>query len=585
MPQQISLDDSSYDDIYENAMEMLRTRAPWWTHTEVSDPGIMLLEMWALLSDMQSFYLDQVQESHYRKYLKLLGIRPDEGECARIWVFFDNVAKDCTVPEGTKLLADRMVFETVEEVGLIKNRLRGFFLGDGTDRSGAMMLERKSSFALQEGKGKLFSFTLEEPLGPERDFFFFILLREEKGRSPAENGFYMARLAWEYRTREGWREARVVRDDTRGLLFSGLVGIRTDTSMEGNGQGGYEIRCRIKQGAYDVTPVLYKIYLNVAEAVQRNTLCHAEDVDFSEKCHEAALKSYLARTGRLWILLRKNKDKGTDWQEGELWEDITDSADVRVDPPVTAERMERHIFFAGVGRVRIVCSAEGTAPEELVKEVTGVAAQQIPLPWERLLRPSVELMLRHGGEKQYCTYRREEPEEDRYGNAWHWKEGENVIVLGDGRHGEIPPPSRKGLRFTSLALWEGEKGNVSIDRITGWERPELFPGITCMNRLAGRGGRERQLPSQQFEKAGERFLEQNRMITEADIQKLAKRTPGLLIKDVKARWMDNVLVVRLFPQHELRSGCCVQRYRSQAEKYLEQFRLAGTRLKIEIGDE
>ena len=584
MLQQISLDDSNYNDIYEKAMEMLRIQAPWWTHTEVSDPGIMLLEMWALLSDMQSFYLDQVQESHYRKYLKLLGIRPDEGECARTWVFFDNVARDCTVPEGTKLLTDRMVFETVEEVRLVQNRLIGFFLGDGTDRSGAMMLQRKSSFALQEGREKLFSFILEEPLRPGQDFFFFILLREEKERSLAEKGFYMAQLAWEYRTKEGWREAQVVRDDTRGLLFSGLTGIRTDTPMVG-GQTGYEIRCRIKTGAYDVMPILYKIYLNAAEVVQRNTLCCTEDMDFSEKCHEAALKTYLGKTGRLWILQRKDKDKGTAWQEGELWEDITDSPNVIVEPPVTAECMERHIFFAGEGHVRVVCSAEGIASEEIVREVTGVAAQQIPLAWERLLRSSVNLLIGHGGEKLYRTYRRVEPEEDRYCNAWHWKEEENVIVLGDGRHGEIPPPNREGLRFTSLSLWEGEKGNVSINRITAWERPKLFPGITCMNRLTGRGGRERRLPSQQFEEAGKKLLDQSRMITEEDIQYLARKIPGLLIKEVDAWWRDNALVVRLVPEHELKSSYCVQRYREQAEKYLEQYRLAGTRLKIEIGDE
>ena len=103
MPGQISLDDSSFEELYGQAMERLRRQAPWWTHTEVSDPGIMLAEMWAMLTDMQSFYLDQVQESHYRKYLKLLGIRPEEGECARTWVFFEQVGEERTVPAGTKV--------------------------------------------------------------------------------------------------------------------------------------------------------------------------------------------------------------------------------------------------------------------------------------------------------------------------------------------------------------------------------------------------------------------------------------------------------------------------------------------------
>lgn len=86
MLEEMKLDDGSYGEIYEKAMGRLRAQAPWWTHREVSDPGITLLEMWALLFDMQSFYLDQVQEEHYRKYLKLLGMEPDEGRQAFVWV-------------------------------------------------------------------------------------------------------------------------------------------------------------------------------------------------------------------------------------------------------------------------------------------------------------------------------------------------------------------------------------------------------------------------------------------------------------------------------------------------------------------
>ncbi len=44
-----SLDDSSYRAVYEKAMERLQRQAPWWTHRELSDPGITILELWALL--------------------------------------------------------------------------------------------------------------------------------------------------------------------------------------------------------------------------------------------------------------------------------------------------------------------------------------------------------------------------------------------------------------------------------------------------------------------------------------------------------------------------------------------------------
>ena len=612
MPGQISLDDSSFEELYGQAMERLRRQAPWWTHTEVSDPGIMLVEMWAMLTDMQSFYLDQVQESHYRKYLKLLGIRPEEGECARTWVFFEQVGEERTVPGGTKLLADGLVFETEEEVRLAKNDLVGFYLESGRNLIRKMKLSRKSSFALGQGE-QLFSFALEEPPAPGKIFSFFVLMKEYPKRRRDERDFWLVRLGWEYRTKEGWREAQVVRDDTRGLLYSGLICLRMDTPMSGEGENGYEIRCLVREGDFDVRPVLYKLYLNAAAVVQRDTLCCREEFLFTKDVHRVALQSYLARTGRLWILRKRTDGPGTEdgeelwhpgegggnkkgaaggkgswekaWEDGELWEDITDSPHIRLDPPVTAECPERYLTYAGEGQVRVVCSDARIAPEELVREVTGISTQQITMPWNnRVLRSGTEIMLGQGGKGLYRRCRRAEPEEDRYGNAWHWKDGETVIVLGDGRHGEIPPPSVNGLHFVSLVLWEGEKGNVAVGRITGWERPELFPGIVCLNRLPAGGGRDCKSPSEQFREVGKQLSDSGRMITGADMEILAMRTPGLLLAKAHAGWKDGVLEVTLTPQNKL-SRCCEECYRRQAERYLEQYRIAGTRMRIEIGKE
>ena len=583
MPKQISLDDSSYDEIYEKAMETLHRQAPWWTHTEAADPGITFLEMWALLADMQSYYLNQIQESHYRKYLKLLGIRPDEGVCAWAWIFFElgkEAQEECILPVGTKLLADRMVFETEEEARLVRNRLVDFRLTFGGNQAGVMNLRRKTRFMLREdGKDrKLFSFGLENALHPGSEFGFFILLDERGRRNRAEKGFFMALLAWEYEIQNRWYEAEVVRDDTAGLLYSGLIRLKMGGPEAQNGEIR-QIRCRIKKGAYDVMPVLYKICLNVVRAIQKDTVCCVEELEFAEDCHRTALKSYLARTGRLRFFKRTGQG-GENQEAGELWEDIT--AEVDVEEPVRAGHMERWVSYEGLGQIKALCIAGGILPEDLKSRVTGVAAQRISLPWEMVLPASVELMIRQNGAygKRYRLYRREDPEEDRYSNAWHWEDEE--IVLGDGRHGDIPPPSEDGLLLTSLALWEGEKGNVSIGRITTWERPELFPDIACENRLAGREGRNPRTPSAQFQEVSEKLVRQNRMVTEKDIQTLAVETPGLMIRRAEAKWKNQGIVVKIFPSFPLKEGYCVERYKSLVKEYLDVYRLAGTEIRIEI---
>lgn len=574
MPEQISLDDSSFDLIYEKAREHLQTQASWWTHREISDPGITLLEMWSLLTDMQSFYMDQIQESHYRKYLKLLGIRPDEGENAAVWIFFDGVTEDCTVPRGTKLLADRMVFETKEEAELTSNRIRGFYQESGKNRAGDMQMFRKNRFRLQEGEA-LFSFSLEKAVAADGKLPFFVLLDERIKRNPAPEDFYMVRLVWEFWTREGWREARVEKDETRGLLYSGCICLWMDQTMEHRERTGFEIRCRIIEGAYDVMPALYKVCLNVTKAVQKNTLCCQESAEFTKTCHRVQLNGYLAKTGEVRVF----RELG-----GDRWEDITGKC--VIGSPVSSECRKRYAEYPGEGKVKLLCSAWGFLEEYGPWTIAGTASQTIALPWENLKRSSVELMLRQGRDTGiYRIYRRVEPEEERYENAWHWQEEENVIVLGDGRHGDIPLACENGLRFASLVLWEGDRGNAAIGAIGQWERPDLFPGITCTNFMTAKGGRNRRNPSRQFAEAKAALLLQKRMATEEDIRQLAMETPGLPLRDAKAEWKEGLLTVTIFPWAALNSGYCSERYCTLVERHLESYRLAGSRIKVRIAEE
>ena len=246
-----------------------------------------------------------------------------------------------------------------------------------------------------------------------------------------------------------------------------------DSAMRAREGRGYEIRCRILEGEYDEMPVLYKISLNAARVIQRDTCCCQEYGVFSRSCSRVELKSYLGKTGLIRAFARQGK---------ELWREITE--DCGIGPPIGPGRQKRYVYFKGEAEVKFVCSREGFEEEYGPCPVTGVTGQRIPLPWDNILRDSVELMLPMGGpmEKEglYREYKCADPEEVRLENAWHWQDGEGSIVLGDGRHGDIPPASGKGLLLTSLVLFQGEKGNVSIGR----RRPRAF-GKEYKGKMAG----------------------------------------------------------------------------------------------------
>ena len=563
------LDDSSYDVIWEKAAAKAKSRADWWDHREISDPGVTLLEMWAVLCDMQSYYLNQIRESHYRGYLKLLGLPPDQGECSRVWILFKDVKEDCTLPAGMKVLADTMVFETESEVRLTANHIRGFFKGAGRIPVSGMVYSRKDHLTLGREK-VLFSFSLEKPVDGDSDFSFFILLKERRERNPPEKDFSLVKLGWSYRVGKEWQEAEVIRDDTQGLLRSGCVCLHMTIPGAAGEEGEFEIQCSVKEGKYDQMPTLFNIALNATEVVQRDTLCCREDFFFSSR-HKAELKSYLARTGEIQVFA---------WQREDLWKDIT--AECTIDPPIREGRQRRYVSFQGEGRIRIVASEKDFSKGYIPCPVTGVTSQQIVLPWKNILRDSVELMLPQGEEGLYREYRQADPEEMRYDNVWHWTDQEGNIALGDGRHGDIPEASQRGVVLTSLALFEGIRGNVAINRIKTLRSPELFRGLTCKNYMPGKGGRDSKSPSEQFREVRDMLMASKRIVTKDDAALLAKETPGLRIAEAQAEWRNGVITVIICPKDSLEEEH-KKIYKSAVEKYLEQYRPIGTGIRVEIG--
>ena len=439
----------------------------------------------------------------------------------------------------------------------------------------------------------------------------------------------MVRLAWEYRTAVGWKEARVVRDDTRALLFSGCICLQMEDDMVSRGDSGYEIKCRIVKGCYDVMPVIYKISLNVIRVVQKNTLCCYETAEFTREAHRVEMRSYLGLTGELRVMrlcqdagdtdlwgkeagteevrragnadiwgkeVRDAEAQGVDIRNREqrkkeawnkaLWQDITEEC--RIDSPITAVGQRRCVYFPGEGTVKIICTVPGAMSEYFPCTVSGVAAQRFLLPWDNVMRGRMELMLaeREGSGLYRICRLLKEPEEVCSEYAWHWSE-ENEIVLGDGRHGEIPPAGKE-LLPSFLALWEGSRGNISIGSIKRWENPELFPKVKFTNLLTGSGGEDRLSPQEQFRElimCRDRFTEENRMVTEADIQALVKKTPGLMIERAEAEWRNGTVVVTAYPVKPLNDERCVENYRVCIQKHLEQYRLVGSRVRVEIAKE
>lgn len=76
-----NLDDRTYDDLVAEALSLIPTYATEWTNRNPSDPGIMLIELFAYLTEMQLYRQNRITDANTRSFLKLLkGSKPEPSE-------------------------------------------------------------------------------------------------------------------------------------------------------------------------------------------------------------------------------------------------------------------------------------------------------------------------------------------------------------------------------------------------------------------------------------------------------------------------------------------------------------------------
>src|SRR5262249_23344136 len=70
------LDDRRWADLVDEARALIPVYAPEWTDHNLHDPGITLIELLAWLTETNPYRLNRIPESHKRKFLSLVGVRP-----------------------------------------------------------------------------------------------------------------------------------------------------------------------------------------------------------------------------------------------------------------------------------------------------------------------------------------------------------------------------------------------------------------------------------------------------------------------------------------------------------------------------
>jgi predicted phage baseplate assembly protein len=292
------IDDRSYASLVDEARARIPRYTPEWTNLNESDPGIVLTQLFAWLTELQLYRLSKVPELHYLKFLELLGLELEPAQAAtakltlQVAPTFNKTS--IIVPAKTQISSTepdeqgRIVFELDRAATVIRARLVNLLAHDG--------------FAFRDLSNDNLDVTASfQPFGPAAitDNAFLLGFSEELPDiafmlsvwSPLpERGAVVSRcdsaaaprsaalLRWEYWNGSEWTALTLLKDDSAAFTRSGDIQLRGPkpgamaTQTLGNvATPRYWIRARIINAGYEAAPRLLAVRVNTALVTQAET--------------------------------------------------------------------------------------------------------------------------------------------------------------------------------------------------------------------------------------------------------------------------------------------------------------------------
>ncbi len=297
-----NLDDRQFADIVADVTALIPRWAPEWTDRNDSDPGIAIAKMFAWMTELTLFRLNQVPERNYVKFLQMVGIERRPAAAARAELQFtparDDVA-ETYVPLGTQVAAPAdadgpILFETLKPLAVIGASLAAIQVFDGLGhdvvttkaaaggqwfypfgpnaRDGsALMLGFASATTLTSGSIDLLVRTpIDAGVPPP--------LAGRDGFEPFDKSLTAipppARLHWEYWDLVQWQALTLLEDSTQALTRDGHVVLKGPGAAARKAKLGdvagqyYWLRCRAEAPNWDRAPRLDAVLVNCVPAIQ-----------------------------------------------------------------------------------------------------------------------------------------------------------------------------------------------------------------------------------------------------------------------------------------------------------------------------
>jgi predicted phage baseplate assembly protein len=291
-----NLDDRQFADIVAQAKTLIPRYTKEYTNFNDSDPGMTLVQLFAWMTEILVYRLNQVPDLNYIKFLQLLGIELKPAQPARAELTFALARPDISsaiIPQGTQVAAggdsgQPIVFETDESLIAIGAQLAAVQSYDGL---GYLNVTGKNNNANQwfypfgqnpqTGSALALGFSAEAAFPSDQINLAVNMFTSGLSVPVVKCGTAVsppAILAWEYWDGRNWNPISLDSDGTRAfsqnghILFPGPGSFIQATPLGKVTASLYWIRARIESASYEMPPQVSAILTNTIRATQALTI-------------------------------------------------------------------------------------------------------------------------------------------------------------------------------------------------------------------------------------------------------------------------------------------------------------------------
>lgn len=368
MDLRLKLNDTDFETLATNARAMIPSLASEWTDHNIHDPGIMLIEMMAWVSEAQIYSLSRMRNDEKAAYARLLGIEPTGPQAAHglVWPleanergYLEGVIAGQSIPKWAAIKSNRpdappyrLVAEqhltvarllrvvaifadgrTADYTGINRRNGATYLPFGGTPTAGDRLELSFEGVAIQPGGSGAFVLGVEvEPARSERS--------DEMPPLPGID-------VW-IRDTSGTRPLVVERDMTAGLMQSGVIVLAIADTEQVRDDPGFTLILKPRAAGFLRPPRVRRMVANVLEVEQIEAIVE-EEAYFGRNLPGQIYK--LQRAGRLSTVPLRVELAGVVW---EAVDDLADSLPG-----------DRHYQFDGpTGQILFGNGINGMMPKE-----------------------------------------------------------------------------------------------------------------------------------------------------------------------------------------------------------------------------